>query len=248
MSLNLEDEKARKQLWTLLEDADVFFQAFRLRALERKGFGLNEMLAMAARRGKGIVYVDLNCYGPDGYYAERPGFQQIADAASGCSYVCGKALGYEDGVGVLPPLPVADMLSGAVGVVDVLIALRDRAKFGGSYHATVALTAINTLQLEEEVGLYPPETVAKIQSKYEFAKFSPDLHVEELLLIVAEAWSRKSDLLQRNNYKVEFEESPWGHKHTILAPVVKYENELVNPCWKTGPAPYCELEHCAWST
>ncbi|KAG5758325.1 hypothetical protein H9Q72_013533 [Fusarium xylarioides] len=207
-SLDLRIELDRQKLHELIGDADVIIQAFRLCSLERKGFGLDDVLKMAEKRGKGIVYVDLNCYGPDGYYAERPGFQQIADAASGCSYVCGKAYGFEQGTGVLPPLPIADMLSGAVGVIDTMLALRDRARSGGSYHATVALTAIDAVQLEQEVGLYSPETVKKIQDTYKFAPMTPDLHVEELLYILSDSWAKHSDILNRG-YMVEFE-TAWG--------------------------------------
>ncbi|RMZ75090.1 hypothetical protein DV737_g5460, partial [Chaetothyriales sp. CBS 132003] len=162
--LDLTRAEDKKKLHSLKEGADVIIQAFRLRSLERKSFGLNDLLKMANKRGKGIVYIDLDCYGPDGYYAERPGFQQIADAATGCSYVCGKAYGFEEGVSVLPPLPIADMLSSAVGVIDAMLALRDRAKHGGSYHATVALTAVDAVQLVEEV--------------------------EELLIILCDAWKK----------------------------------------------------------
>ncbi|KAL7763875.1 hypothetical protein ACKLNR_007233 [Fusarium oxysporum f. sp. zingiberi] len=158
-SLDLTVESDRQKLPGLIGDADVIIQAFRLQSLERKGFGLDDVLKMAEKRGKCIVYVDLNCYGPDGYYAERPGFQQITDSASGCSYVCGKAYGFEQGMSVLPPFPNADMLVGAVEVIDTMLALRGRAKSGGSYHATVALTVVDAVQLEQEVGLYPPVTV-----------------------------------------------------------------------------------------
>ncbi|KAG4256686.1 hypothetical protein FPRO03_03696 [Fusarium proliferatum] len=221
-SLDLKVESDRQKLHELIGDADVIIQAFRLRSLERKGFGLDDVLRMAEKRGKGIVYVDLNCYGPDGYYAERPGFQQIADAASGCSYVCGRAYGFEPGTSVLPPLPIADMLAGAVGVIDTMLALRDRAKSGGSYHATVALTAIDAVQLKQEVGLYPPETVKKIQDTYKFAPMTPDLHVEELLYILSDSWAKHSDILNRG-YMVEFE-TAWGKSHNILSPIVQYEN------------------------
>ncbi|RKL31586.1 hypothetical protein BFJ72_g10990 [Fusarium proliferatum] len=221
-SLDLKVESDRQKLHELIGDADVIIQAFRLRSLERKGFGLDDALRMAEKRGKGIVYVDLNCYGPDGYYAERPGFQQIADAASGCSYVCGRAYGFEPGTSVLPPLPIADMLAGAVGVIDTMLALRDRAKSGGSYHATVALTAIDAVQLKQEVGLYPPETVKKIQDTYKFAPMTPDLHVEELLYILSDSWAKHSDILNRG-YMVGFE-TAWGKSHNILSPIVQYEN------------------------
>ena len=114
-SLDLRNAEDREEVQRLRNDADVLAQGFRLKSLERKGFGVDDMVELAQKRNKGMVYVDINCYGPDGYYAERPGYQQIADCASGCSYVNGKAYGLEEGTSVLPSLPIADMLTGAVG-------------------------------------------------------------------------------------------------------------------------------------
>ncbi|PNP73847.1 hypothetical protein FNYG_12806 [Fusarium nygamai] len=82
------------------------------------------------------------------------------------------------------------MFAGAVQVIDTTLALRDPAKSSGSYHATVALTAVDTVQLEQEVGLYPPELVKKIQDTYMFTPMTPDLHVEELLYILSESWAK----------------------------------------------------------
>ncbi|KAJ6443546.1 alpha methylacyl- racemase protein [Purpureocillium lavendulum] len=228
-ALDLNVEGDREQLRSLIADADVVIQAFRLRSLERRGFGLEDVLEMANKRGKGIVYIDLNCYGPDGYYAERPGFQQIADAATGCSYVCGKAYGFDEGVSVLPSLPIADMLSGTVGVIDAMLALRDRAIHGGSYHATVALAAVDAVQLDEEVGLYPPEIVKEIQERYKFGPMTPDLHVEELLSVVVGAWAGSTDVLRRSGYMVKFAETAWGNDHEILSPIVDPWAETIAP-------------------
>lgn len=214
------------RLWELLRDADVFVQAFRLRSLERRGFGLQNVLAMAKDRGKGIVYLDLSCYGPEGTYSERPGYQQIADAASGASYVFGKAYGFPDGTAVLPSLPIADMLGGLVGGIEVLMALRDRAVHGGSYHCHAALVAVDAIQLLPEIGCYSPETVRAIQEAYKFGAQTPALHVEELLFVVYEAWLRNSDLLKRERYMVNFPESPFGKDHSILVNSIKHQNML----------------------
>jgi hypothetical protein len=227
-------------------------QAFRLGSLERKGFGLEDIVEMSKKRNRGAVYLDLNCYGPDGYYAERPGFQQIADAATGCSYVCGKSLGFEEGTGVLPSLPIADMLSGAVAVLDIMLALRDRAKHGGSYHGFSALVSVDALQLTEEVGLYSPETVSEIQAKFKFGAMTPDLMVEELLYVLAEAWRKRSDVLQRPGYmttfsETTFSETPFGKKHSILSPIVKYSNDECSPRWDHGPVPYCYSSSERWA-
>lgn len=73
------------------------------------------------------------------------------------------------GVRVLSPLPIADMHSADVPVIDIMVALQGRAKHDGSYHATVALRAIDAAQLDEEGGLHSPKTVKKIRYKYGFA-------------------------------------------------------------------------------
>lgn len=229
-----------------MEGADVVIQAFRYRSMERKGFGLDYALELAQRRNKGIVYLDLNTYGPDGYYAERPGFQQIADAASGCSYVCGRSLKRDDGAAVLPPLPVADMLTGALGVVGVLLSLRDRATKGGSYHAFAVLTAVDTIQVSEEIGLYSQETVDKIQETYQFEPMEPEHHVAELLNIILKSWSTRSDVLRRPGYMSTFK-TAFGEQHTILAPIVKFENSEASPRWTHGPVPYCASTYETWS-
>ncbi|KAK4556860.1 hypothetical protein LTR86_005840 [Recurvomyces mirabilis] len=246
--LDLNQNTDRARLWKLLEDADVFLQGFRPRSLERKGFGLDNVLELAKRRAKGIVYLDLSCYGPDGTYLERPGYQQIADSASGASYVFGKAYGFPEGTAVLPSLPVADMLGGLVGAVEVMMALRDRAEHGGSYHCHAALTAVDTIQLVEEMGCYPPEVVKKIQEVHKFGPQTPDLHVEELLFAVYEAWKKNSDLLDCETYFAHFADSPFGKDHVTLAPIVRYEEQAASPYWKHSPVPYLHQAEVRWAT
>ena len=47
------------------------------------GFGQDDILEMCETRGKGVVYVRENCYGWNGPWAYRSGWQQISDAVSG---------------------------------------------------------------------------------------------------------------------------------------------------------------------
>jgi hypothetical protein len=138
------------------------------------------------------------------------------------------------------------MVCGAAGVVDILLALRDRAEKGGSYHADVVLTAIDTIQMTEEFGLYPTEIVSKIQDTYKFGPMTPDLHVEDLLFVVLSAWSKQTDLFTRKRYFAHFKESPFGKDHIILAPIVKFENESVSPYWNHSPVPYCYHKEVQW--
>ncbi|RSL97546.1 hypothetical protein CEP52_010838 [Fusarium oligoseptatum] len=191
MDVDLAKDDEVKHLLGLIADADVFIQGYRPGVIARKGLSLDNLLEMAGKRGKGIVYVEENCYGPDGPMAERPGWQQIADAASGCSYVTGRSLGHKDGTCVLPALPVPDMLTGLIGAIGTMMAIRDRARQGGSYHVFASLMAAAALHLSPEVGLYSPEAVQVCNEKFGWNETGPDLFVLELLDVVLKAWSQE---------------------------------------------------------
>ena len=226
----------------------MIINGFRRRSLERKGFGLNDLLEMANKRNKGIIYIDENCYGPDGYYAERPGWQQIADAAAGSSYVIGNAYGFKDGKSVLPSLPISDMSTGATGVVTTMLALRDRAKFGGSYHGDVALTKYNTTTLEKEVGLYSRDVVAKLQSIYQWPAMTPDEHVIDLFYMMVDVWKKQSKFFEQEDLWVDFKDSPYGKSLKILAPMVRYADPEATPKWLDPPVPFCFHKELAFRT
>ena len=80
--LNLKTESGRKAFELLLADVDIVVDGYRPGALEKLGYGPQALSNMAAKRGKGIVYVNENCFGYSGQWANRPGWQQIADCVS----------------------------------------------------------------------------------------------------------------------------------------------------------------------
>lgn len=223
----------------LIQDADVLVQGYRPGVIARKGLSLHNLLEMAGKRGKGIVYVEENCYGPDGPMAERPGWQQVADAASGCSYVTGRSLGHMDGTCVLPALPVPDMLTGLIGAIGTMMAIRDRAHKGGSYHVFASLMAAAALHLKPEVGLYEPSVVQECNQKFKWEDMGPDLFVLELLDAVLKGWK---DVMPES-----FEqESPvmctlkgdWGD-FQVLKPVLRLADPDTSPRYDSAPEPNC---------
>lgn len=239
LDITKEEDKAR--LRELIEDTDVFVQGFRPNAIARKGFGVNDLLEMAGKRGKGIVYVEENCYGPDGPYHERPGWQQIGDAASGSSYVMGRSLGFKDGTSILPPLPISDMSTGLVGALGTLLALRDRSRLGGSYRVTSSLVKADAISLEPEIGLYSPEIVAKSSELFKWGYIGPSQFVTEILLVVMDGWIKVFPRYFGNgpqSLMITFEDSPWGQMN-ILKPVAQLSDSNVTPRWLTPAVPHC---------
>jgi crotonobetainyl-CoA:carnitine CoA-transferase CaiB-like acyl-CoA transferase len=77
--LDLNDELGSETLRSLIAQADVFSQGYRLGSLARRGFGPEDV----ARLRPGIVYVSENAFGHEGPWAQRPGWEQLAQATTG---------------------------------------------------------------------------------------------------------------------------------------------------------------------
>ncbi|KAI1061099.1 hypothetical protein LB506_011550 [Fusarium annulatum] len=239
VDIDLAKDDEVKRLLELVADADVFIQGYRPGVIAKKGLSLGNLLEIAGKRGKGIVYVEENCYGPDGPMAERPGWQQIADAASGCSYVTGRSLGHKDGTCVLPALPVPDMLTGLIGAIGTMMAIRDRARQGGSYHVFASLMAAASLHLSPEVGLYSPEVVQGCQEKFAWEQTSPELFVLELLDVVLKAWAKAmpKSFGEDSSYMSTLK-GDWG-EFEVLKPVVQLSDKNASPYYSSAPEPNC---------
>ena len=127
-----ENEGARK-LKDLIIGADIFSQGYRPGAMEKLGFGPEELSEIRP----GLIYLSINCYGFDGEFSDRGGWEQIAQIMTGLTTM-------EDGSSKMDPpslLPAAanDYITGYLGAYGALLALARRAKEGGSYHVRVSL-------------------------------------------------------------------------------------------------------------
>jgi crotonobetainyl-CoA:carnitine CoA-transferase CaiB-like acyl-CoA transferase len=128
--LDLDEPGGRDRLAELLRGADVFSQGYRTGAMERMGFG---PAALAALR-PGIVYTSINCYGHEGPWRSRAGWEQLAQTVTGMAHVHGGAEGPK-----LQPGAVTDYTTGFLAAFGSLIALQRRALYGGSYLVRVSL-------------------------------------------------------------------------------------------------------------
>jgi len=128
--LDLEQSDDVARLRTLLADAHVFSEGYRPGALARRGFGAE---ALAALR-PGIVLASIDCYGHTGPWAARPGWEQLAQTATGM------ALEHAgDAAPAVVPAAVTDYTTGRLAALGVLCALSRRAREGGSWHVRVSL-------------------------------------------------------------------------------------------------------------
>lgn len=146
--LDLRKPEDSKALNALIPKADVFVDGFSGRALERLGFGVEEV----ARRRPGMIYVSMRCYGWDGPWRDRQGFDMEGLTVSGFTMTEGGGKpkfsptygdAERDGApspAFPPTLVMNDYVAGYIAASGVLAALRRRAREGGSYHVRVSLT------------------------------------------------------------------------------------------------------------
>lgn len=84
--LDLRSAEDRDRLIALIKEADVVVDGYRPGVMDKWGFGREAVLDMVRDRERGIIHVRENCYGWDGPWKGRSGWQQISDAVCACSF------------------------------------------------------------------------------------------------------------------------------------------------------------------
>ena len=118
--LDLYTAEDAAQLKSLVRGADVFSQGYRPGVLSGLGFGPEDV----AKMRPGIIYLSISCFGADGPFSHRAGWEQVAQTVTG---IC-----QEGGVDRPRLLPAAacDYTTGYLGAYGVLLALVRRAREG----------------------------------------------------------------------------------------------------------------------
>jgi crotonobetainyl-CoA:carnitine CoA-transferase CaiB-like acyl-CoA transferase len=126
---DLDDPGDRERLDELVATADVFVSSYRPGALAARGLGVD---ALTERR-PGLVVVNVSAYGPDGPWATRRGWEQLAQSCSGLAHAENPADPH------LIPAAATDYTTGYLGAAGAVEALHRRATTGGSWAVDVSL-------------------------------------------------------------------------------------------------------------
>lgn len=118
--LDLRQPEGMEALEALLRTADVFIENFRPGTLETMGLAPDRLLQL----NPDLIVVRISGFGQTGPYAQYPGFGTLVEAMSGFA----TRTGFPDREPVLPPLALADMISGIYGAQAVTMALLAREK------------------------------------------------------------------------------------------------------------------------
>ena len=101
MALNLKTDAGRELLLRMAKDADILVENYRPGAMTRLGLGYDVLKDINPR----LVYTSISGFGQTGPWADRPGFDLMAQAMSGVMSVTG----YPGGPPVKAGVPVADI-------------------------------------------------------------------------------------------------------------------------------------------
>ena len=126
ITLNLKSEAGKKVLFELVKDADVLVENYRPGVMKKLGVGYESLSAINPR----LVYASISGFGQSGPWADRPGFDLMAQAMSGVMAMTG----HGDGKPVKAGVPVADIGCALFALYGVLSAYIGAQKTGfGQY-------------------------------------------------------------------------------------------------------------------
>ena len=194
--IDLRRAADNQALVALLPKTDVFIESFSGRSIERLGFGAEEV----AKHRPGVIYLSLRCYGWDGPWRDRAGFDMEGVTVSGYTMTeggngnptMGPTYGNPEADGTSTPafpptLVINDYIAGYLGAAGIMAALRRRASEGGSYHVRVSLT--RAAMWYQSLGTFPsidftpgpdqvmiaPETITRRTPYGEIRRLAPQV-------------------------------------------------------------------------
>jgi crotonobetainyl-CoA:carnitine CoA-transferase CaiB-like acyl-CoA transferase len=129
--LDLTVDSDRDVFFALALTADVLVESFRPGVMKRLGA---DYATMSARNPR-LIYASISGFGQTGPYADRPGFDLIAQGMTGIMSVTGEPGGAPMKSGV----PIADLSVGLYAVTGILAAIIARGKTGRGQHIDTSL-------------------------------------------------------------------------------------------------------------
>ena len=147
VTLNLKTDKGRELFFKLVKDADAIVENFRPGVMNKLGVGYE----ILKKINPGIVYVSISGYGTYGPYANRPGYDVVAQAMSGIMSLTGPVEGPPSRVGS----SVGDTVGGVSSLVALLAALYCKSKTGLGQMVEVALVdSLLTLSAQDYIRYF----------------------------------------------------------------------------------------------
>ncbi|GAB5459836.1 MAG: CaiB/BaiF CoA-transferase family protein [Henriciella sp.] len=129
LSINLKSEEGKALALKLIDEADVFVENFRPGALDKLGFGYEDL----SKRNPKLIYCSEKGF-LNGPYSHRTALDEVAQMMGGLAYMTGPP-----GRPLRAGASVIDVTGGMFGAIAILAALQDRHVSGTGRHVSASL-------------------------------------------------------------------------------------------------------------
>jgi crotonobetainyl-CoA:carnitine CoA-transferase CaiB-like acyl-CoA transferase len=140
ITLNLKSPEGREAFLRMVKKADVVVENFRPDVKKRLKIDYKDLRKVNPK----IVYASISGFGQDGPYAERPGFDQIAQGMGGLMSITGLPGQGPVRVGI----PIADLSAGLFCALGIMVALLERDESGKGQHVETSLLQAQIFMLD----------------------------------------------------------------------------------------------------
>ena len=144
VALDLKSERGRELALQLIDDADVFIENFRPGALDKLGFGFEELSA----RNPKLIYCSEKGF-LDGPYSKRTALDEVAQMMGGLAYMTGPP-----GRPLRAGASVIDVTGGMFGAIAILAALQNRQHSGKGCHVSASLFETTAFLVGQHMAQY----------------------------------------------------------------------------------------------
>ena len=131
VAINLATADGAELIRRLVARADIVVENFKVGGLKKYGLDYSSLQALNPR----LVYCSITGFGQDGPYADRAGYDFVAQAMGGLMSITGEPDGPPEKVGVA----ITDLSTGLYATVSILLALRHAERTGQGQHIDCSL-------------------------------------------------------------------------------------------------------------
>jgi crotonobetainyl-CoA:carnitine CoA-transferase CaiB-like acyl-CoA transferase len=152
--LNFKEQSGVQAMKTLVKDADIVIENYRTGTMDRLGLGYEDLNNI----NPGIIYCSISGFGRTGPYANRGGFDLVAQGMSGLMSITGVPNSPPVKVGV----PIADMNAGMFATYGILTAYINKLRtMKGQYLEISLLEAAIAYTVWESAGYFATGDIAE---------------------------------------------------------------------------------------
>ena len=250
ITLDLADPAGQERVRKLAGECDVLVENYKVGDLARHGLDYESLRELHP----GLVYCSITGFGQTGPYAQRAGYDPIAQAMCGLMSVTGES---EDMPGTTPQrvgVAVVDLMAGQYSAIGILAALLHRKQTGEGQHIDIGLLDVGVASManiasaylgagvvsKRNGGVHPsvvPSQVFRCSDGYVIVAAANDVQFRKLCAAAGQPKIAQDERFSTNSARVRNRAhlAPILERLFARRPVVYWKDELARVGVSCGP-------------